>query len=162
MAVDIYLHVEGIKGESSDAAHQGWMECMHADLGGVAQPASAVCSPGGRTIGRCYHHTIILAKLADLASPLLMQACAMGKTYPRAKLEFFRADGGKPLRYYDIELENVLIAEMAAGVDEGSLMSEFVALAFSKIKWRYTQQKTSGGAAGCTIGGWDLAANCRA
>jgi type VI secretion system secreted protein Hcp len=162
MAADIYLRIEGIQGESRDAAHAGWMECQHADLGGVSQPASAVCSTGGRTIGRCYHQTIIVAKLADLASPLLMQACAMGKTYPRAKLEFFRADGDKPLRYYEVELENVLIAEVAAGAGEGSPMNEFVALAFSKIKWRYIQQKVGGGAAGCTVGGWDLAANCRA
>lgn len=162
MAVDIYLHIEGITGESRDAAHTGWMECQLADLGGVSQPASPVCSTSGRTIGRCYHHTIVVAKLADLASPALLQACAMGKTYSRAKLEFFRADGGKPVRYFEIELENVLIAEVAAGTSEGSLLSEFVALAFSKTKWRYTQQKIDGSAAGCTIGGWDLAGNCRA
>lgn len=31
-----------------------------------------------------------------------------------------------PVRYFEIELENVLVAEIAAGEDEGSLMSEFV------------------------------------
>jgi type VI secretion system secreted protein Hcp len=34
-----------------------------------------------------------------------------------------------------------------------------VGLKFSKIKWKYTQQKVSGGAGGNTAGGWDLAAN---
>lgn len=26
MALDVYLHIEGIKGESTDAAHRGWIE----------------------------------------------------------------------------------------------------------------------------------------
>jgi type VI secretion system secreted protein Hcp len=34
-----------------------------------------------------------------------------------------------------------------------------VGLKFSKIKWKYTQQKVTGGAGGNTSGGWDLAAN---
>jgi type VI secretion system secreted protein Hcp len=45
----------------------------------------------------------------DLASPILMQHCSMGKTIPKAKLEFMRADGaGKPVKYYEVELENVI------------------------------------------------------
>jgi len=60
---------------------------------------------------------------------------------------------------YEIKLENVLIAEIATGMDEGSLMSEFVALTFSKTRRRYTQQRIGGGAAGCSVGGWDRAAN---
>lgn len=38
-------------------------------------------------------------------------------------------------------------------------MNENVGLKFSKVKWRYTQQKISGGAGGNTAGGWDLSAN---
>jgi hypothetical protein len=34
-------------------------------------------------------------KLADIASPLLFQTCAMGNTIPQAKFEFFRADGDR-------------------------------------------------------------------
>jgi type VI secretion system secreted protein Hcp len=162
MATDIYLFIEGIKGESSDAAHKDWMEVKYVDLGGVSQPRSATCSTsGGHTAGRCHHHTIVVAKQGDLASPILMQTCAMGKTLPKARLEFFRADGnGKPICYYEVELENAMIAEVAASVDEGDPITEYVALAFSKVKWTYTMQKIGGGAAGCTVGGWDLAGNC--
>jgi len=39
-----------------------------------------------------------------------MQNCAMGKTIPKAKLEFMRADSdGKPVKYYTIGLENVML-----------------------------------------------------
>jgi type VI secretion system secreted protein Hcp len=32
-------------------------------------------------------------------------------------------------------------------------------LKFSKIRWKYTQQKIAGGSSGNTAGGWDLATN---
>jgi type VI protein secretion system component Hcp len=27
MAIDVYLQIDGIKGESADSEHQGWIEC---------------------------------------------------------------------------------------------------------------------------------------
>ena len=44
-------------------------------------------------------------------------------------------------------------------VEEGAIIQEKVGLKFSKIKWKYTQQKVTGGAGGNTSGGWDLATN---
>jgi type VI secretion system secreted protein Hcp len=38
-------------------------------------------------------------------------------------------------------------------------MHEKVGLKFSKVKWKYTQQKIGGGSGGNTSGGWDLSAN---
>lgn len=28
MAIDVYLQIDGIKGESQDDKHQGWIECQ--------------------------------------------------------------------------------------------------------------------------------------
>ena len=104
---------------------------------------------------------ISISKLADLSSPLLLQTCACGKTIPKAKIELFRADGaGARVKYFEIELENVLIGMVKphlGGAD--SYLAENVNLKFSKVKWRYIQQKIGGGAGGSTIGGWDTAAN---
>ena len=160
MAIDAYLQIDGIKGESADSAHQGWIELTTA-VWGVTQPRSATASTGGgHTAERCEHQALTVAKLADLASPILMQHCSMGKTIPKAKLEFMRADGGgKPVKYYEVELENVMIASITQSVHEGSILRDSMGLRFSKIKWKYTQQKIGGGIAGNTAGGWDLAAN---
>lgn len=103
---------------------------------------------------------ITFSKIANLASPILMQTCAMGKTIPKATFEFMRADGsGTPVKYFEIELENVLIGSISPGIAAGTLLNEHVSLKFSKIKWKYNQQKITGGSSGSTIGGWDLAAN---
>lgn len=160
MAIDVYLQIDGIKGESSDDKHRDWIECMAVQWG-VTQPKSATASTGGgHTAERCEHQDIMISKMADLSSPVLMQTCSAGKTIPKAKLEFMRADGnGERIKYFEIELENVLIGNVHPQVSEGSFMREDVGLKFSKAKWRYTQQKVGGGAGGNTSGGWDLASN---
>ncbi|WP_306392613.1 Hcp family type VI secretion system effector [Telluria beijingensis] len=160
MAIDVYLQIDGIKGESMDDKHKDWIECTSVSWG-VTQPRSATASTGGgHTAERCEHQEIALTKLADLSSPILLQTCSAGKTIPKAKLEFMRADGqGERIKYFEIELENVLIGGISPSVAEGSIIQEQVGLKFSKIKWKYTQQKVTGGAGGNTSGGWDLAAN---
>lgn len=151
MAIDVYLQVDGIKGESTDSTHQGWIEVSQAQWG-VTQPISAQGSgTGGRTTGRSEYRSLSLAKLADLASPVLLQHCSNGKIIPKAKLEFMRADGdGNRVKYYEVELENVLIANMEQMVAEGSIMRDHIALHFSKVKWKYSQQKIGGGMGGHT------------
>lgn len=72
MAIDVYLQIDGIKGESADSTHQGWIEVVQAQWG-VTQPLNATgSSTGGRTTGRSEYRTLSLVKLADLASPVLM------------------------------------------------------------------------------------------
>jgi type VI secretion system secreted protein Hcp len=160
MATDAYLQIDGIKGESADSGHQGWIELTSAHWG-VTQPrSSSVSTAGGHTAGHSEHRTLSFTKLADLASPVLMQHCAMGKTIPKAKIEFMRADGdGKPINYFKIELENVMISEVTPNSGDGGTITEHVNLAYSKIKWSYTRQSIRGGAQGNTSGGWDCAAN---
>jgi type VI secretion system secreted protein Hcp len=160
MAIDVYLQIDGIKGESTDDRHKDWIECLSVQFG-VSQPRSATASTGGgHTAERCEHQDIALSKLADLSTPILLQTCSAGKTIPKAKFEFMRADGkGERIKYFEIELENVLIGAVNPTVTEGAILHENVGLKFSKIKWKYTQQKVSGGAGGNTAGGWDLATN---
>ena len=160
MAIDVYLQIDGIKGESTDDKHKDWIEVQGVQWG-VTQPKSATASTGGgHTAERCEHEDITLSKLADLSSPILLQVCSSGKTIPRAKIEFMRADGqGERIKYFEIELTNVLVGSVSPHVSEGDIMQESIGLKFSKVKWTYTQQKVSGGAGGNTSGGWDLAAN---
>ena len=160
MAIDVYLQIDGIKGESMDDKHKDWIECKTVSFG-VTQPKSATSSTGGgHTAERCEHSEITLTKLADLATPILLQTCSSGKTIPKAKFEFMRADGqGERIKYFEIELENVLIGDVSPSVGEGDILHEHLGLKFSKVKWKYTQQKIGGGSGGNTAGGWDLSAN---
>lgn len=104
---------------------------------------------------------LVIVRLSDLATPILSQACCMGKTFPKAIIEFLRADDGAPLKYFVIELEDVLVGEIAPEVSEGQPMREYLALAFGKVKWHYARQNIAGGMLGRTTGGWNLTSNTR-
>jgi len=160
MAKDAYLQIEGIKGESQDDKHKDWIEVSNVSWN-VHQPrAAAGSATGGHTSGRCELSELTFSKLADLSSPVLQERCAMGKTIPKARFEFMRADGnGAPICYYTVDLENVMISSVTPNSGAGGILMEQVHLAYSKIKWRYTQQKIGGGAGGSTAGGWDAACN---
>ena len=162
MATDAYLQIDGIKGESADSGHQGWIELASASWGVTQPTVGSKSTGGGQTVGHCEHRVLSLSKLADLAFPLLMEHCAMGKTIPKAKLEFMRADGdGKPVKYYQVELVNVLVSHMDQVMGDGGLLRDEIGPCFSKVNWSYTQQKIGGGICGSTAGGWDLASNKR-
>lgn len=160
MAIDVYLQIDGIKGESTDTTHPDWIECKAVNWE-VLQPKSATASTGGgHTAERCEHKDIVVSKLADLATPLLLQNSSSGKTISKAKFEFMRADAkGERIKYFEIELDNVLISGVSPTVNSGDILHEELRLKYSKVKWKYTQQKISGGAGGNTSGGWDLSAN---
>lgn len=160
MAIDVYLQIDGIKGESADGTHKDWIECKSVEWQ-VLQPKSATASTGGgHTAERTEHKDIVISKLADLATPVLLQTCSSGKTIPKAKFEFMRADGnGDRVKYFEIEIENVLISSVSPSVEPGNILVEDVSIKYSKVKWKYTQQKVGGGTGGNTSGGWDLSAN---
>ena len=66
------------------------------------------------------HGDIIISKLTDLASPILLQTCSSRKTISKARIEFMRADGqGQRIKYFEIELENVLIDGVTPTIHEG-------------------------------------------
>jgi type VI secretion system secreted protein Hcp len=159
MAIDVYLQIDGIKGESKDAQHKDWIECSSVHWS-MSQPKSATSSTGGgHTAERAEFSDVNITKVADLASPILAQHCAMGKTIPKVVIEFMRADGGEAVKYYEVTLENVLIGMCAQGVSAGDVMQEQLGLKFGKVTWKYCQQKIAGGAGGNTAGGWDLSTN---
>ena len=159
MAADVYLHIDGVNGESNDDKHKGWIEVEAIDWGVIQPTAGTVSTAGGHTVGRAVFEAIRITKVVDLASPKLMELAAQGKTIPKAKLEFFRSDGNGPLKYYEILLENVLVASNRKSFGGGGLVVDQLTLRYAKITEKYTQQKIGGGAGGNTSGGWDLAAN---
>lgn len=160
MAIDAYLQIDGIKGESADAGHKDWIEVSNVSWS-IHQPrATTVSTAGGLTAGRASLSDMTFQKLADLASPVLQQHCAMGKTIPKAKFEFMRADNdGKPICYYTVELENVMISGVNPTSGDGGIIRENVFLAYSKMKWKYSKQSIRGGTEGNSSGGWDCATN---
>jgi type VI secretion system secreted protein Hcp len=88
MAVDMYLSIEGIKGEAKDSTHADHSQVLSWEWD-VSQKGTAG-SGTGLTAGSVEHHDIIIRKLVDRASPVLYQWCCSGHHIPSADLYFAR------------------------------------------------------------------------
>jgi type VI secretion system secreted protein Hcp len=158
--IDVYLQIDGVKGESQDERHRDWIEVSNV-LYAINQPrAETLSTAGGMTQGRAELYPLTFKKLADISSPVLLQTCATGKTIKKATFEFMRADGdGKPIPYFKIELENLMVASVTPDSGESGIITERIQLAYAKVKWTYTRQSVKGGTLGNSSGGWDCNGN---
>jgi type VI secretion system secreted protein Hcp len=83
MAADFYLQLDGIKGESTDSKHAGWIECKSINWD-IQQPKSATASTGGgHTAERAELSEISISKLVDLSSPMLARPAHVVRRYQR-------------------------------------------------------------------------------
>ena len=158
MAVDSFLKIDGIKGESTDDKHKNWIE-ISSFSSGISQPTSATASSaGGGTTERCYHQDFSITKEMDIASPDIALFCCNGKHVKEVIVELCRA-GEKKLPYMKYTMNNVVISSYSPA-GGGGLPNESVTFNYGKIKWEYTQQKRAGGGGGGkATGGWDLEKN---
>lgn len=156
---DIYLQIDGLKGESTDSEHKDWIEVLSFNHS-ITQPSSASAnSAGGGTTGRCQHQDYSITKFVDLASPKLYELACSGKHIKSVNIEMLRASGDKRVKYMVVAMEQVVISHVApAGGQE--FPSESISFNYGTIKWTYTQQKrTDGSQGGNAAGGWSLVEN---
>ncbi len=88
MAVDYFLKIEGIKGESEDIAHRDWIE-VESWSWGLSQPGirMAVGVGAGSGAGRAAFKPLSIQKRLDKSSPALFRNCASARRLPSAILE---------------------------------------------------------------------------
>jgi type VI secretion system Hcp family effector len=160
MASDIFLKIDGIKGESTDADHKEWME-IESFSWGVHQPASSrVSTAGGATTARADFGDLSIVKMLDSASPLIAQASASGLHIKEVIIELMRAAGDKRVKYMEYKLSDCIISSVSVGGGGSSVPVETLSFNYAKITWTYTKQERAGGGGGGNVpAGWDLTTN---
>ncbi|PPD44426.1 MAG: type VI secretion system tube protein Hcp [Methylocystis sp.] len=145
MALDIFLKLGDIKGESTDAGHGGEIDVLSWDWG-VEQGVAAIAGGGGGTAGKPKLRNLRFAHHIDAASPFLMQACASGK-HPKDAVMTVRRPGAQGIDVIAVRLSGVTVASVNAEVNgaNGELF-ETVTLSFSKINFDYTPTTKEGDA----------------
>ncbi len=156
LAVDMFLKIEGIEGESTAAGgHGDWIE-----IESFSWAASRPSTSTGRTRGggRTSFSDMSVVKKVDAASPNLYLACASGKHYPSATLQIRKAGEG-PVPYMEYRLENVRISSVSVSTSESSAEPvEEVTLSYGKIVWTYTPADATR-RGGSVEKSWNLEAN---
>jgi type VI secretion system secreted protein Hcp len=158
--IQIFVQVDTIKGESTDAHHKDWIDAYsYGD--GVSQGAA---NPAYRSYGAMLPDfaSIAIVKQIDAASPKLREACATGDHFKKVTIEMYE----NGFRFFQVILEDVMIASVqavmpdltslpaltAAASPSVMVLQEKVSFNFAVIQWTYTKQKPDGSAGGNVTG----------
>jgi type VI secretion system secreted protein Hcp len=159
MAVNFYLKLEGITGESQDDVHNGEIEVMSWSFN---ETQSATAHEGtGSAGGRVSVGDMHFVKKADLSTVPLMQYCTTGKHIPTAMLSCYKAAGdGNRVKYLHYDLEKVYISSIQQGGSDGTeVPTESFSLNFATFKTTYKQQNPDGTEGAAPEFGWNIPAN---
>ncbi|WP_426143380.1 Hcp family type VI secretion system effector [Pseudomonas sp. DWP3-1-2] len=154
MAFDAFIKIDGIPGDALDDGHKNWIEIIDYSFGARQSISSTASSSGGATAGGADLTDLRFTKRLDSASSKLFEASCKGTHLKNVVLSLNRA-GGDKLRYFEIQLEEVLISNFSQ-VGEADQPLEIIHLNYGRIKTAYTHQSRADGQAGGNIcGGWD-------
>lgn len=157
MAVDMFLKIDAVKGESADSKHKGEIDVL-AWSWGMKQEGTMHQGAGGGA-GKVSVQNLLFTKYVDSASPHLMKACATGQHFKEATLVVRKA-GGTPLEYITIKMAKVLVASVSTGGSGGEdRLTENVSLNFASVKMNYVPQDAKGTPGTAIPMGFDIAAN---
>ncbi len=159
MAVDMFIKIGKLEGESNDNTHGGEIDVL-AWSWGMSQSGTMHAGSGGGA-GKANFQDISVTKYVDKSSTDLMLACSCGEHYPEAKLTVRKA-GKSPLEYLKITMTDVLISSVSTGGSGGEdRLTENVSLNFAKVKVEYTGQKKDGAADKTLEYTWDIQKNVK-
>ena len=157
MAVDMFLKLEGIDGESVDDVHAKSIDLL-AWSWGMSQSGTTHIAQGGGA-GKVNVQDLSITKYVDKASPTLMSKIATGEHIPKATLTVRKA-GKTPLEYVVIEMEDVLVSSLSTGGSGGEdRLTENISLNFARVKTSYVPQKADGSGDPAVEFGHDIAKN---
>ena len=158
MAVDMFLKINTVDGESRDKVHGKEIDVLSWSWG-MSNGGSAHVG-GGAGAGKANVQDLQVTKYVDSSSPILLLSCFSGKHHPNALLSVRKAGGQSPLEYFKIKLQEVFITSVVTGGHgHDDRLTEQVSLNFAQGAVDYTPQTAKGGAATPITFSWDIAAN---
>ena len=158
MAVDMFLKLDPIKGESADQKHKNEIDVLSWSWG-LNQTGSQHHSAGGGA-GKVSVHDLHFTHWADKSTAYLIKACAKGEHIAKGILTVRKAGGQSAVEYIKITMEDLIVTSISTGGSGGEdRLTENVSLNFRKFKYEYTAQTDKGGAGETAQFGWDVAGN---
>jgi type VI secretion system secreted protein Hcp len=145
-AVELFLKIDGITGESGDGGHPGEIDVQSFSFG-VSQHGAALAGLGTGSPSKSDFQSLTVYKKIDKSSPLLMLACGVGKLAvtggagsPTVTLSFRDMTRQNIPEFFQIVMSNVFISSFTEGnvmSDDGTPL-EAVSFNFTRVEFRYT------------------------
>ena len=157
-AVDYFLKIEGIEGESQDAKHKGEID-IDSWTWGETQ-SGTMSQGGGGGAGKVQMQDFHFTMKVNKATPKLIQACASGEHIKKGVLTCRKA-GKEQQEFLVYTYTDVLISSYQTGgaSNGGVIPHDQISFNYGKMEVEYKEQKADGSLGGPIKAGWDLKAN---
>lgn len=157
-AVDYFLKIEGIEGESGDDKHKNEIELESWSFG--ESQSGTMSHGGGGGAGKVQMQDFHFVMKVNKASPKLFLACATGEHIKKSILVGRKA-GKDQQEYLKITFSDSLVSSYQIGGsgDSGVVPMDQISLNFAKIEYEYKPQKADGTLDAPIQVGYDLKAN---
>ena len=155
MAVDFYLKLDSIQGESADDQHKDEIQLLSFSWGG--NQVTSVAGTGGSGAGKVDLSNLSVMKNYDKASPQIFKALVSGTHIKTGVLSAVKAGAdGKPFLKISFEELFVTASHISAS---NEIPSESVTFSYNKIKVEYSTQNEQGILTATGAVNYDLKAN---
>lgn len=161
MAIDYFLKLSGIQGESTSTSHQGEIDVESWSWGVTAVRPAGGGGGGGGAAGRVQPRDLVFSARTSRATPPLLLACATGRHLPEAVLTGVRA-GSAQQEFLRYRLTDVQVTSFETGASEataGGGPTDQVALAFRTLEVEYRLFTASGTTGPPVTAGFDFRTN---
>ena len=159
MAVDMFLKIAGVDGETKDKAKKGNKEIDVLAWSWGMSNSGTFHTGGGGGAGKVNVQDLSITKWVDKASTTLLLMCCNGEHAPDAALTVRKA-GKNPLEYLIIRMKKVLITSISTGGSGGEdRLTENITLNFAAVEVDYSEQKDDGSGDAAATFLWDIEAN---
>lgn len=156
-AVDYFLKIDGIEGESQDSKHKNEID-IESFSWGLTQSGSAAHAGAGA--GKAAFNDFSFVTPVSKASPKLFLACASGQHIPWATFTA-RRTGEQKEDLLTITMTDLLVSSYQSAGDAGAdvVPVDSFSFNFSKIEFEYVPQGPDGRTEAPVKAGWDLKKN---
>jgi type VI secretion system secreted protein Hcp len=154
MAVDYFLKIDGIEGESADSKHKGEIQ-LESWSWGSTQEGHHVAGGGGgagKVVMQDFHFVMKVNK----SSPKLFDACATGAHIPKAVLVCRKA-GKQQQEFLTVVFKDILVSSYQTGGSANDVIPvDQISLNFADIEFDYKEQKADGSLGASVKKGYNL------
>jgi type VI secretion system secreted protein Hcp len=151
-AVDYFLKIDGIQGESQDKTHKGDIEIGSFSWGETNTGTAR--AGGGMGAGKVAMQDFHFVMGVNKSSPKLLLACANGEHIKSAILVCRKA-GKEQQEYLKITFTDLLISSFQTGGTE-IMPTDQISFNYSKIEYEYKEQKADGTLSGAIKAMYDV------
>jgi type VI secretion system secreted protein Hcp len=157
-AVDYFLKLDGIDGESFDSKHKGEIDIESWSWGETQTGTHAGAGGGGA--GKVAMQDFHFVMKVNKASPKLLLACATGQHIKEATL-LCRKAGKEQQEFLKIKFSDCLISSFQTGGSGHAdiVPTDQISLNFAKLEYEYKEQKPDGTLGGPVKAGYNLKEN---